>query len=332
MKYSKEAYSYAFDKISANNKDAEQSLEYRKNEIYSKIGRIKEIDAELAQTGAAVVKAAVSSAEDIDLLIEGLKIKNLSLQAEKENLLLKNGYSADYLKIKHKCELCSDTGYVNGKICKCAQKYLQEYSYKELNAVSSLEDSTFENFSLEYYSDIPSPNIPGGSERSKMLANFNYCVRYAKSFCEDSPSILMIGNTGLGKTHLSLAIVNEVIKKGIPVIYGSVLNLMNKIEREKFSQGNMTETLDNLLECPLLVLDDLGAEFDTSFSTSVIYNIINTRICNKKPVIINTNLSMSEMEQKYSQRIVSRIIGSYDVLFFYGNDVRQLKKQKKIKR
>ena len=80
-------------------------------------------------------------------------------------------------------------------------------------------------------------------------------------------------------------------------------------------------------DADLLILDDLGAEFATQFTVSAIYNIINSRILGGKPTIINTNLTLSELRGRYTERIVSRLMGTYSVLNFYGNDIRQLKRQ-----
>ncbi len=133
----------------------------------------------------------------------------------------------------------------------------------------------------------------------------------------------MQGGTGLGKTHLSLSIANEAIERGFGVIYGSTQNLASSLEKERFRRDSDDETNQMLLSCDLLILDDLGTEFSTSFIDAAIYNIVNTRLMSKRPTIISTNLSLREMETRYTERFVSRIIGSYIRLFFYGSDVRQ---------
>ena len=154
---------------------------------------------------------------------------------------------------------------------------------------------------------------------------FEYCRCYADDFGKCSDSLFMHGATGLGKTHLSLAIANVVVEKGFEVIYGSAQNLLSSLEREKFGGGS-GEMEKELLDCDLLIIDDLGSEFSTQFTVACIYNIINTRINLGKPVIISTNLTGEELEAKYTQRITSRIIGSYVSLLFIGKDIRQLKK------
>ena len=160
-----------------------------------------------------------------------------------------------------------------------------------------------------------------------MCRNYEFCLNYANSFDLNSYSILMMGETGLGKTHLSLAIAGEVLKKGFGVVYGSVQNLFSNIEKEHFGRATDADgtTEKMLLECDLLILDDLGAEFTTSFTVATFNNIVNTRMLTSKPTIISTNLSLTEMQKRYSERIASRIIGEYNILTFAGKDIRQQK-------
>ena len=158
---------------------------------------------------------------------------------------------------------------------------------------------------------------------SKIL---RYCKSYADNFTKNSESILMKGATGLGKTHLSLAIANEVIKKGYGVIYVSAPSLMQKLEKLYFSRDDDNSAIDMLIECDLLIIDDLGTEFHGQLSVSQMYNIFNSRMLANKPVIINTNLSLRELEKIYTERFVSRIIGNAQKLDFLGSDIRVRKK------
>ena len=81
-----------------------------------------------------------------------------------------------------------------------------------------------------------------------------------------------------------------------------------------------------LLTVDLLILDDLGTEFETSFNTSLVYNVINTRLNRGLPTIISTNLDYQKINEKYEERIVSRLFAVYDCFEFIGEDVRILKK------
>ena len=154
-----------------------------------------------------------------------------------------------------------------------------------------------------------------------------FCKDYALDFSLESPSLFMHGATGLGKTHLSLAIANEAIARGYGVVYGSAPNMFSQLEREHFGrQYNNERTYEQeLLETDLLIIDDLGVEFSTPFTVSCVYNIINSRILSRKPTIIRTNLTPRELEDKYTQRITSRIIGGFVSLRFIGRDIRQIK-------
>ena len=136
-------------------------------------------------------------------------------------------------------------------------------------------------------------------------------------------------NTGLGKTQLSFAIANNVINSGFNVIYGSAQDLFRSVESEHFGKvSSLNSTLDTIIYCDLLIIDDVGTEFESNFYSSLLYNIINSRINLSKPIIINSNLNQDDIFSRYSDRVVSRLI-SFDILKFYGNDIRLIKKQNK---
>ncbi|MDR2753692.1 MAG: ATP-binding protein, partial [Oscillospiraceae bacterium] len=238
----------------------------------------------------------------------------------------RHGFPADYLARKHTCAQCEDTGYVRGLRCACFTALLQSLAYQELSMDTPLESSDFARFRLTHYPEAP--NGDGVIPRKKMEQILAACRAYASRFHPHAGSLLFTGPTGLGKTHLSLAIAKEVIDKGFTVIYGSAPNLISRMEHEHFSRGRYGEqageTARALLECTLLILDDLGAEFSTAFTQSCIYNIVNTRLMSAMPVLISTNLSMAQINEKYGERVASRIIGNYQVLRFFGGDVRQI--------
>ncbi len=107
-----------------------------------------------------------------------------------------------------------------------------------------------------------------------------------------------------------------------------MLNYLRIIEKEHFgrSENPETDTLQILIAADLLILDDLGSEFRTSFYESVIYNIINSRINLGLPTIISSNLSVSELQKNYNDRIISRLFSVYRILPFVGEDIRQIKR------
>lgn len=329
MPYSKRLYQKGLRILENRRAKSFYDLKNKRDFLYKKNKRAQEIESELTSTAVKIAKAVINGKKVNKQLIL-LKEKNLALQKELGEILKQNNLPNDYLKIKHRCKLCKDTGFIDGKMCECFKDILKKISYEELNKISPLSLCSFEDFSLDFYS-----NTPIGEDNivpKKRMANIlTYCKNYAEKFKPNSQNILMQGGTGLGKTHLSLAIASVVIDKGYSVIYVSAPDILKKIENEKFyaEKNREADTMNYLMECDLLILDDLGTEFETKFTSATIYNILNSRLLTQKPTIISTNLSIEELQQSYSTRFVSRIIGSTERLEFLGRDIRQKLKNKK---
>lgn len=304
---------------------AEAAQRQRREEALRRCPALETLERQIVESGSAVVHA-LGRGEDAGEYMLLLERQNLTAQAERERLLTAAGFPADYLAPRYTCAKCADSGYVRGQRCDCFKELLRRQAYQELCMDAPLQDSTFESFRLDYYAAGDDPAL-GTSPRKHMAQVLAFCRQYAGAFGPGAGSLLFQGATGLGKTHLSLAIAQQVIEKGYGVIYGSAQNLFHRLEREHFARfgENTGEAEQALLECDLLILDDLGAEFSTSFTVSALYNIINTRINKGLPTIVNTNLSAKQREELYSQRVTSRIIGHYTTLRFLGGDVRQIK-------
>ena len=326
MSYSRKVYVKAASALERRRSKAEHTQSAHREEAYAKIPELISIDREISSAGAEVIRA-IGMGENAQHFIEELSKKNLAAQQRRKDILKENGYPENYLDADYTCKKCRDTGFVSGVMCDCYKELLRDTALAELNELSPSSRSTFESFNVNYYPDAADA-VTGVNPRSRMKEILDFCKDYAADFGTDSPSLLLYGATGLGKTHLSLAIASEAIRKGYGVIYGSAQNLMSRLEKEHFSSGRDNEyegSEQAILECDLLVIDDLGAEFSTQFTVAELYNIINTRIMSRLPVIISTNLTPDGLEQKYTQRITSRIIGKYISLYFCGKDIRQIK-------
>ncbi|MDR0918969.1 MAG: ATP-binding protein, partial [Oscillospiraceae bacterium] len=273
----------------------------RYEEIHSKIPQSLDITKELSLTSMNLMRIFrdFKGDERVEQFNE-LKAKNINLQQKLINLILENGYSSDFLDINYTCKKCNDMGYIGEKKCSCLEKLLSDITLREL--VPQSGNSTFETFNLNFYRSQKS--TMGKDAYEIMNNNFEYCKNYAYNFSENSKSIFMVGFTGLGKTHLSLAITNVVAKKGYCLIFGSISEQIRIIENEHFNKnGYNGDTLKELLDTDFLILDDLGTEFKTEFNENTLYEVINTRINNKKPTIISTNLTIEEIQYRYNTRI-----------------------------
>lgn len=325
MGYSKSIYMTAQSKLDSRRKKAIEELEIRRAKAYSAIPELVEIQSRIAACGAEVIGAFAKGANG-RAYVEELAKESLAAQKRRKELLAQAGMPENYLEAQYVCNICEDTGVTDEGICECQRKLLAETAKDEISKHAPLRASTFEKFSLEFYPEAPDAN--GISPKKRMGEIAKFCKDYANDFSLSSASLFMHGATGLGKTHLSLSIANVVTEKGMGVIYSSAPNLFGELEREHFSRQNPNErTFEReLLETDLLIIDDLGVEFSTQFTVSCVYNIINSRILSGKPTIISTNLTPGELEDKYTQRITSRIIGSYISIKFIGRDIRQLKR------
>lgn len=326
MSYSKTTLAKAAQVLEGRRNKAQRTQMARHLAVTEKIPVISKYEAQLSETGLSVVKA-IGMGSDAQEYINQLSQLNLAVQDKIKSILKENGFPEDYLETPYTCKICGDTGYSGGYICECRKNLLRELAKEELASVSTSDKCNFDNFSLEYYPQ-PVDNILGVSPYKRMNEILEYCKCYAEDFDTESESLYMHGATGLGKTHLSLSIANIVAENGYRVIYDSAQNLLSSLEKEKFSYSGSSEREKEILECDLLIIDDLGSEFSTQFTVAALYNIINTRINRSKPVIISTNLSETELETKYTQRITSRIIGNYVSLLFLGKDIRQIKNKK----
>lgn len=327
MSYDRYIYEKAEAELSKRRYNAETEQELRIKEIEEKIPEIREINIQLSQTVVELSKLIISRSPDFEKAFDKIKENNLHAQKMVNQLLTSNGYPEDYLETHYRCEKCNDKGYIEGQKCDCFLRLLNKYAVEKLNETANMPDCDFEHFSLDFYEG---KIINGMDCREKMTSIYNYCVDYAKRFTPASDSLFLYGKTGVGKTHLSLSIAKAVAGKGFTVAYGSIINYLNIIEKEHFGRAESSEsdTMSLLINTELLVLDDLGSEFSTSFYESVIYNIINSRINMGLPTIINTNLSTEELQKKYNDRIISRIFGMYTTLWLTGEDIRQIKRLK----
>ncbi len=299
--------------------------ERRYEEINAAIPPIAEINAQLAQTSVRILDIAREGG-NVQERMAALQRENQEAQRITAQLLTSYGFPADYLDMHYTCEKCQDTGYANGTYCDCLRSAVASVGIARMNRSAQMQLSSFQQFTLDYYKGKTTPQ--GQDCYAQMKKVYNACVSYAANFGHDSPSLLFYGRSGLGKTHLSLAIAREAIQKGNEVIYDSVINLLQQVEKEHFGRERAEiDTLELLLQADLLILDDLGAEFDTPFYTSTIYNIINTRLNRSKPSIISTNLDYPGIRSRYEERIVSRLFAEYECLQFVGTDIRLLKKQ-----
>lgn len=328
MGYNKENYRRIRIEYETKAFRAQEEAEARRAELYSVIPELQTLDERLAGFGLRIMQAALQSKDTAEQIAK-LREENERINRTRVELLRKNGYPADYTEPRYDCDKCHDTGFVGIRMCSCMRQRLTEAGMRSSGLSGLMSKQSFENFSLDYYRQSP-------KELDIMRHNFEKVRRYAESFSikEDSQapeSMLFLGGTGLGKTHLSTAVARSVIERGYDVYYNSAVGMISDFEFRRFGNGVAQSDGDDTArytECDLLIIDDLGTEVVNQFTLSCLYHVLNTRLNLGKPTLISTNLTSSELRKTYNDRITSRLMGEYTLIPFYGTDIRKQKLQK----
>ena len=294
----------------------------RQEKIYSRIPEIERIDTRLRTQMAELVGLTLRGGAELNAAIKALEDESLALQAKKAELLVERGYEMDYLDDIFSCKTCRDTGYFGGKMCSCLKAMYNAEVTRELGTLLKNSDECFEKFDLSLYGDA----------RESMEIVYNTCREYANSFSERSMNLMFQGGTGLGKTFLSACIARVVAGNGHSVCYDTASSALEAFETKKFSRDaqtaeNAAVKVDRMLDCELMILDDLGTEMPTPMSVSALYTLINTRLVNGRKTVISTNLTDAELSKRYNPQICSRLEGEFTKLPFFGSDIRLTKKE-----
>lgn len=287
----------------------------RLDEMHRKYPDLAGIDAALAETGMRLVEAISLGADGITERVAAIRQDNEKLQQDRAEMLVFYGYPADYTDVHYECPLCEDTGYRGTAMCACMKRALSLLALESAGLAPLARTQRFETFSLAYYQ---------GDDRITMQKNYEICRDYAATFGKGAESLLFLGKTGLGKTHLSTSIAVSVIDKGYDVVYASAPSLFLSLEAEKFGR-DAEIPLGEVEDADLFILDDLGSENPSPLHVNFLYQLVNARMVAGKPTIINTNLTVREIKERYTDRVASRLLGEYLVLGFVGQDIRMQK-------
>lgn len=311
--------------IDNRRQELKSEIEARQEEIFAKFPRIKEIEERLDATGIKMMNCVLDGSCEPEEAVRRIMSENRAVCEEKRRILTENGYDPDYIEPRVLCEKCGDTGYVNGKVCSCIKAELNKNITSSANLSEKLSGQTFEGFHFDFYSDAPDANL-GFSPRENIRSVYELCKDFAEGFDKTDKNLFFTGDCGLGKTYLSSAIANYLIANGTDVLYVSANSLFPILEDLHFNRQVSEETrylVGHATDCDLLILDDLGAEFVTPFTSAELFRILNDRLLNNKKMIISTNMDLDELKRRYSDRISSRIIGSFEVVGFFGDDIRK---------
>ncbi len=321
MGYNIENYRRVKEMIEKRREDALQKANDRRAALYLSLPSLAEIDKTLSSTGMQLFRVATEGGEKLPERIAAIKAENERLRLRRAGILVDAGYPADYTEPMYTCKKCRDSGFYEAKMCECMKEALILEGIRSSGLGKLIDRQSFENFSLDYYK-----NSPVHHERAKYaLARTK---SYAENFEKGAANLLLMGPTGLGKTHLSTSLARRVIEKGFDVVYESVQDLIMDFEYDRFKSGygDHTPRGERYLTCELLILDDLGTEQTNQFVITTLYHLINTRINQGRSTVVSTNLiGEEELRERYGDRISSRLLGEYEILLLSGTDIRMQK-------
>lgn len=293
-------------------------LEERTAYVYSHVEGYEALCDSISSISVAQGKKLLSGDEGA---LSELRARLKDLTAKKAQLLSEAGFPEDYLTPVYSCNDCKDTGYVNGKKCHCFKQAVIELLYEQSGIRTMLAAENFSTLSYEFYEGEDLERFKNAVETSR---------KFIKNFNSGYHNLFFYGTVGTGKSFLSGCVAKELIENGHSVIYFSASGLFDTLSKYKFDYKN-TENLhkiyEDLFQCDLLIIDDLGTEYTNNIINSELFSMINERHLQKRSTVISTNLSLEDFRNRYSDRIFSRITSNYDICKLTGPDIRMYKKR-----
>ena len=273
----------------------------------------RRITRELSSLNFDVV---VKQAKKQDTSDELQKMK--ALEKERVAALKRMGMRESDFSPKFDCKTCNDTGILSGRFCDCFKKRYYETLCDYLG-IGQIRNVTF--------SDVDFSKIKDTKQRKKLESNY----KLFKKYCDKYPSVkyknaLVMGGTGVGKSYLMYAVANEFMKNGFSVIYVSAIKLNSLMLSYHTSFVSERDVyLDDVIDCDLLIIDDLGSEQKIKNVTDeYLLKILDEREKADKPVFVTTNLNEEQLKNSYNERVFSRLsnVSKTIISNIDGNDLR----------
>lgn len=298
----------------------------RREHIYEELPELDALDRQIAEASVSAARAALNGDSDA---LDRLANNNRTISEKKQQLLQAAGYPADYLELTYTCPDCKDTGFIGQEKCHCFKQALTFAMSEASTLPQLLEKENFSTFSFSYYDDITADSQLRLTPRDNMRKIVTDAKRFVEEFDSKKRSVLIYGNTGVGKTFLTNCIAKALLDSAHHVVYMTSHALFEAFESHHFDHGDQPDIHSlyrYIFQCDLLIIDDLGTELSNSFTNSMLYTCINERQIHGKSTVISTNLSLEQLRDRYSERVFSRITGGYTLWKLIGKDIRVLKR------
>ncbi len=306
----------------------EDDFRKRKAHIEKTHPEIIGLDQKIGKLCIELSISALKSINNRDEYLHNLKEKIMDLRVKKSELLVSNGFDMEYLNLHYRCSKCRDTGFIGNTKCSCFKQKVVDVYYTGSELKSMLKTHNFDNFKLDYYPSRKS-ELQSESPKKNMEKILSKSMNFLKNFYTTDENLLFYGSSGTGKTFLSHCITKELIDKGSFVVYRTAEELIKALKDIRFNNNSSLEEL--LIDCDLLIIDDLGTEQLSDFNKAEMFNLLNTKLLKQKKMLVSTNLTLESLLKTYSERITSRLMGNFTLCKFFGDDIRIKKNLSKSK-
>ena len=297
----------------------------RLQQAYEINPRLKELDSLVATYSMNKAKCKIS--DDNEGYIKA-SLELDQVKEERQRLMASLPFEPGYLDSIYTCKDCRDTGYIGNQKCHCFKQAIIDKVYSQSNIKEILDCENFSTFKYDYFSDTNISAQTGLSSLQTIKNAVHTCENFVEDFSNKPKNLLFIGETGVGKTFLSNCVAKALLDKGHSVIYFTAFQIFDILSKGIFEKdSDAIEAHQNIFDCDLLIIDDLGTEVSNSFTTAQLFLIVNERILRKKSTISSTNFSLNQVLDVYSERTLSRISSNYSIVKLFGDDIRIKKRQ-----
>jgi len=311
-------YDRIFRQYEEKQRQSRLEMQRRRDYVYEHLPKYRELEDETASLSVAQGKKLLFGDE---AALEKLRKSLADLKKQKKQLLTESGLSADYLEPIYSCPDCRDTGYIDREKCHCLRQAEISLLYEQSGLQEILANNNFSLLSYEYHS---------GEDLLHFEKAVENCKNFIKNFDSDYHNLFFYGTVGTGKSFLSGCVAKELMDRGHSVIYFGATGLFDLLSSTSFDTKSREErqnTYSDLYQCDLLIIDDLGTELTNQFTASQLFSLLNERHIGRKATVISTNLSLRELQDRYSDRIFSRITSNFEVCKLTGADIRMYQKR-----
>ncbi len=321
------AYSLANAEIKKIRRENSELLSRREDEVRGKAPEFAMIEAQIKKGGLSIARGVLDGVNNVAIARKCIE----EAQIKRAEILERLHLPKDYLDEIYSCKKCRDTGFdEDGRRCECLKKMISKYIGLNSNLTEAMRGQTFDNFDMSLFEN--QEDVKGTSVLDIMKSAYKKAVMFSETFGETNANLYLYGSAGTGKTYMSSCIANRALERGYTVYYQSSFKLLDMLEKLKFGRYEDDERAQAeyaekyLYEADLLIIDDVGTEFVTAYSSAALFDIINSRIVDRKSTVISSNLGPVKMSEVYGTRLASRITGSFDIINFIGRDLRRMKK------